>query len=182
MPILSSPEIEKLEEELLQKKKQLASLKHNLDPVKVEDYLFKNADNNEVKLSELFGEQRYLITIHNMGQGCKFCTMWANGFEGIYRHFADKAGFVLVNHDSLEKQKAFAEKQGWTFPMYNASDSSFTKDLGFKDDKSLWPGVSTFRKNDDGAIELIAQSMFGPGDDFCSVWHFYDLLPEKFDY
>ena len=182
MPLLTTPEIESLEQELLEKKKQLAELKSNLNPIKVENYVFKNHENKNVTMSELFGEHNYLVAIHNMGQGCKYCTMWANGFEGIYHHFADKAGFVLINHDTIEKQKAFAEKQGWTFPIYNASDTTFTDDMNFRIDKSLWPGVSTFRKNDDGSIELLAQSLFGPGDDFCSVWHFYDMLPEKYDY
>ena len=40
----------------------------------------------------------------------------------------------------------------------------------------LLPGVSTLRKNDDGSIERIGVSMFGPGDNFCSVWHFFGLL------
>jgi len=25
---------------------------------------------------------------------------------------------------------------------------------------------------------LIAATAFSPGDDFCSLWHFFDLLPE----
>ena len=131
----------------------------------------------------MFGSHKYLVVIHNMGKSCSFCTMWANGFEGIYKHFSDKAGFVMVNHDSIDTQIEFAKKQGWTYPIYNAKDNNFNKDLGFIADKgSLWPGVSTLRKNDDNSIELLAQESFGPGDEFCSVWHFYDLLPEKFSY
>ena len=182
MPVLTDKTIEALENELLEKKKQLALLRQKLPNIKVKDYQFLNHNGSTTKLSEMFGKHQYLVVIHNMGQGCKYCTMWANGFEGIYKHFDDKAGFVLVNSDTVEKQKIFSAKQGWTYPVYSAVENSFTEDLGFQDDKSLWPGTSTFTLKADGSIELMAQAVFGPGDDYCSVWHFYDLLPAKFDY
>jgi hypothetical protein len=27
----------------------------------------------------------------------------------------------------------------------------------------------------------VGRAEFGPGDDFCAVWHFFDLLPEGVD-
>lgn len=183
MPIMITPEIEALEKELLEKQQQLADLKKEMPRQPVENYPFDNWSGTKSTLADFFGDHKYLVLIHNMGQKCKYCTMWANGFEGIYHHFSDKAGFVLVNHDDIETQKKFAQKQGWSFPIYSAGASSFSRDLGFADENNNpWPGVSTFVKNDDGKIELLAQSSFGPGDLFCSVWHFYNLLPEKYDY
>lgn len=182
MPVLTNPEIENLEKEIAQKKKELAKMRLDLPPVTIEDYTFNRRTGEKVKLSDLFEGHPYLVLIHNMGQSCKYCTMWANGFEGIYKHFSDKAGFVLVNNDSIDTQTAFAEKQGWTFPMVSAVETNFVDDLGFKGEKSLQPGVSTLRKDSNGKIQLLAQAMFGPGDDFCSVWHFYDMLPEEFNY
>ena len=38
------------------------------------------------------------------------------------------------------------------------------------------PGVSVFRRNEDGSIVRSAHAPFGPGDPFCPVWHFFDLL------
>ena len=110
MPIQTNPEIEKLQKEIEDKKKELTNLKKSLPNKPIQDYMFKNWDGGETKLSEMFGQHKYLVLIHNMGQQCKYCTMWANGFEGIYKHFEDKSGFVLVNHDSIEKQKKFNEK------------------------------------------------------------------------
>lgn len=183
MPIMITPEIAALEKELAEKQKQLADLKKELKNRPVENYTFDNWEGGTSLLSDFFGKHKYLVLIHNMGQKCKYCTMWANGFEGIYHHFHDKAGFVLINHDEIDKQKNFAQKQGWTFPIYSAGDSSFSRDLGFADENNNpWPGVSTFIKKEDGTISLIAQSSFGPGDLFCNVWHLYDLLPEKYDY
>ncbi|MBI3075561.1 MAG: hypothetical protein HYY85_01025 [Deltaproteobacteria bacterium] len=39
------------------------------------------------------------------------------------------------------------------------------------------PGVSTFHKVKNGTIVRVANARFGPGDEFCSVWHLFDLLP-----
>ena len=181
MPILTSPEIENLEKNVHAQNKKIIELKTAFPEVEVQNYPFIKSDGTKENLSDLFQEHPYLVLIHNMGQGCKYCTMWANGFEGIYHHFADKAGFVLVNHDSSEKQVAFAKQQGWTFPIYSASETTFTTDMGFKTEKSLQPGVSVFKKSGD-KISLISQSNFGPGDNFCSVWHFYDMIPEEFSY
>ncbi len=183
MPIMSNDKIQQLSQKIAEQKSQLTQLKSELQPKQISDYQFLNKENSTTNLSDMFGSHKFLVVIHNMGQSCKFCTMWANGFEGVYKHFDDKSGFVLINHDPIEKQNAFAQKQNWTYPIYSAKDNSFNKELGFiSDGNSLWPGVSTLRKNSDGTIELLAQESFGPGDEFCSVWHIYDLLPEKFSY
>ena len=31
----------------------------------------------------MFGEHDMLLLIHNMGQGCRYCTLWADGFTGF---------------------------------------------------------------------------------------------------
>ena len=37
----------------------------------------------EKRLSDLFGDADDLILIHNMGKGCPYCTLWADGFNGV---------------------------------------------------------------------------------------------------
>ena len=47
-----------------------------------------------------------------------------------------------------------------------------------KDGKhNYWPGVSVFEKSADGTIRRVAKDFFGPGDFYCNIWHFLDLLP-----
>jgi predicted dithiol-disulfide oxidoreductase (DUF899 family) len=54
--------------------------------------------------------------------------------------------------------------------------------MGFDDEsEGLMPGVSVFRKEADGKIYRVSRAEFGPGDNFCAVWHFFDLLPEGID-
>ncbi|MDQ0257735.1 putative enzyme related to lactoylglutathione lyase [Evansella vedderi] len=40
-----------------------------------------------------------------------------------------------------------------------------------------YPGVSTFRRDEQNNIYLCTQAYFGPGDDYCVPWHLFDLLP-----
>ena len=66
--------------------------------------------------------------------------------------------------------------------MYSAAGTSLISDLGFEDPKEgLMPGVSVFAKEADGKIYRVGRAEFGPGDNFCSIWHFLELLPEGID-
>ncbi|MBO1912577.1 DUF899 family protein, partial [Microvirga sp. 3-52] len=111
------------------------------------------------------------------GKSCSYCTMWADGFNGIYHHLIDQASFVVASPDAPEVQENFAAERKWRFPMISVKESLFTKELGFQKGKSMLPGVSTFRKDDQGLIYLHAQAPFGPGDDYCVTWSLFDLLP-----
>ncbi|MFS0862571.1 DUF899 family protein [Fredinandcohnia sp. 179-A 10B2 NHS] len=170
--------IEELEKELLEKKKELVQLRKSLPERKIENYSFITSTNEQVTLLELFGEKDELIIIHNMGKSCSYCTMWADGFNGVYHYLIAKAGFAVASPDTPEVQENFAAERKWQFPMISVKESSFTKDLGFiKENKYYYPGASTFRKDEHGNILIHAQATFGPGDDYCVPWHLFDLLP-----
>jgi predicted dithiol-disulfide oxidoreductase (DUF899 family) len=64
----------------------------------VADYKL-NSTRSPVALSSLFGAHNDPIVVHNMGQSCRYCTMWADGFNGIYPHLANRAGFAPVSPD-----------------------------------------------------------------------------------
>jgi len=113
-----------------------------------------------------------------MGRGCRYCTLWADGFNGVYPHLADRASFVVCSPDPVATQKEFAAGRGRRFPMVSARESTLIQDMGFRNEKSWMPGVSTFRREPTGGIARVAQATFGPGDPFCSVWHLFDLLDE----
>jgi predicted dithiol-disulfide oxidoreductase (DUF899 family) len=145
-----------------------------------QDYVLTDWDGAEAPLSSRFGGKDELIVVHNMGASCDYCTMWADGFNGIVPYVAERAAFVVASPDDIATQKAKAKKHGWSFRMVSAKDSRFFADLGFEDaDGAPYPGVSTFRKTATGAIELLASAPFGPGDKFCAVFSFFDLLPQK---
>ena len=176
--IMTSDETAELEKQIFELHKKLATKRKELTPKDVTDYEFQKNNGSAVKLSDLFGDNEHLILIHNMGSSCSYCTMWADGINGIYRHLETKAAFVFNSPDSPAHQAEFAEKNGWKFNIVSSEKNSFNKDLGFESpDGKPQPGVSTFSKDADRKIKLIAQSYFGPGDPFCSIWHFFDMLP-----
>jgi predicted dithiol-disulfide oxidoreductase (DUF899 family) len=168
-----------LEEGLIENKRKLAELRRRLLKKQVSDYTFHAHDGSEVRLSELFGDRNELLLIHNMGKGCRYCTLWADGFNGIVQHLENRVPFVVVSPDQYEIQREFARGRGWRFRMFSSHGTSFFKDLGFENEKgNPMPGVSTFERSNDGKIFRISNTYFGPGDDFCSVWHLFDLLPK----
>ena len=147
-----------------------------VEPQPVKDYEFADADRT-VRLSELFGDHDDLIVIHNMGVACAYCTMWADGYNGIHQHVVTRAGFAVTSPDRPAVQKKFAESRGWKFPMVSHAGSTFAADMGYVSAGGGWmPGVSVFRREGD-AIVRVSDTGFSPGDDFCSLWHFFDMLP-----
>jgi predicted dithiol-disulfide oxidoreductase (DUF899 family) len=167
---------------------EMRTLQAEVDPEEVEDYEFSTVD-GPVRLSALFGDQGELIMIHNMGAGCPYCTLWADGFNGIVDHLEDRAAFVVSSPDAPEAQQKFAAGRGWRFRMVSHAGTSFADDMGYfvtggatggatADRPAGWqPGVSVFRK-DGSQIVRVADTAFGPGDDFCGIWHLFDLFPE----
>jgi len=168
---------------LAEYRRQIAELRDKMrearaaaEPEEVPDYVFANSDSS-VRLSELFGDKPDLIVIHNMGASCPHCTLWADGFNGICDHLADRAAFVVSSPDTPDIQKRFAASRGWRFPMVSHHGTTFAADMGYHSEVGGWlPGVSVFRK-EAKRILRVSDSGFKPGDDFCALWHLFDLLP-----
>jgi len=164
-------------QELQVARQRMIDLRRQLPQEAVRDYSFAGPEGVQFPLSRLFGDKPDLIVIHNMGTSCVYCTMWADGFNGILPHLQDRAAFVVISPDAPEIQQEFASQRGWRFPMVSSAGTSFRADLGFQQGDDLMPGVSVLRKQDDGSIVHVARDMFGPGDDYCATWHLFDLLP-----
>jgi predicted dithiol-disulfide oxidoreductase (DUF899 family) len=164
---------------LVNQQQRLAELKRRLPREEVRDYALAGWE-GPVKLSELFGSKPDLIVIHNMGTGCRYCTLWADGFNGVRSHLESRAGFVVVSPDKADAQRAFAESRGWKFRMASGQGSTFIEDMGFRGEKSWRPGVSTFAR-EGGKIYRVAKASFGPYDPFCGVWHLMGLLQDGED-
>ena len=173
-------EIDALQNEVDLAKQRLIEARKRRPKESIQEYIFKDVNGNEVRLSELFGEKDDLILVHNMGTGCRHCTMWADGFTGLVPHLEDRAAFVVCSPDKPDVQKKFAEKRNWNFRMISAVENSFIKDMGFWEEggpyPGPWRGVSTFHRDYDGKIYRVAKTHFSPSDDFCPVWPFLDML------
>jgi predicted dithiol-disulfide oxidoreductase (DUF899 family) len=156
-------------------RKEMRELQHGVEPEEVKDYAFATAEGT-VRLSQLFGGKENLFVVHNMGAGCPYCTLWADGFNGALPHLENRAAFVLSTPDAPETQQKFKASRGWRFPMVSHQGTSFAADMGYRGENGWLPGVSVFGRRGDTLLRL-SDTGFGPGDDFCAVWHFLDLLP-----
>lgn len=178
-------EIAGLEARVRESKKKLAAMRKDLPPMRVDDAEVTAQDGRRVRLSDLFGGRDELLLIHNMGKRCVYCTLWADGFNGVWRHLADRAALAVLSPDEPAVQKEFAGSRGWTFPMFSTHWSELGKQLGYEGHVGgkgqAFPGVSTLRRDKDGSMWRVAHTHFGPGDDFCAVWHLFDLLPNGQD-
>ncbi|MGO4571001.1 DUF899 family protein [Microvirga sp. 2TAF3] len=157
-------------------REKMRNTQASIEPEEVEDYEFATA-RGRARMSSLFGDKDTLLVIHNMGTGCASCTMWADGFNGVYEHLRDRAAFVVSSPDAPERQQSFAAGRGWKFPMISNQGTTFAEDMGYRPNGRAMPGVSVFRRKG-GKILRVADTGFAHGDDFCSVWHLFDLIPE----
>lgn len=173
----------KKNEQLKQLQKQINELRAKIietrksqEPEKVKNYELMASNGEKQKLSDLFGEKKELFVIHNMGKKCPYCTLWADGFNGVIQHLENRAAFVLSSPDSPETQKEFAKSRNWNFRMLSTQGTSFAQDMGYQGEDWLRPGVSVFIKSGNDILR-VSDTEFGPGDDYCQVWHLFDLLP-----
>lgn len=97
-------------------RERMRSTQAAIEPEDVRDYELAVPD-GKVTLSSLFGDKDTLFVIHNMGHGCSSCTMWADGFNGVYHHLRDRAAFVVSSPEAPEEQRSFAASRSWRFPM-----------------------------------------------------------------
>lgn len=157
-------------------RREMREIQAAMEPEVVADYTFATPDGS-TRLSDLFGGKGDLFVIHNMGTSCPSCTMWADGFNGVYHHLANRAAFVACSPDAPDVQRRFAAERGWRFPMVSHQGTGFAADMGYRSETGGWlPGVSAFRREGDRILR-VSDTRFGPGDDFCTVWHLLDMLP-----
>ena len=156
---------------------KMRALQERVEPEEVADYEFAGPEGT-ARLSQLFGDRDTLFVIHNMGKSCPNCTLWADGFNGVLPHLESRAAFVVTSPDDPATQAAFAASRGWKFRMVSHQGTAFAADMGYRGEGGGWlPGVSVFKRQN-GKIMRVSDAGFEPGDDFCALWHLFDLIPE----
>jgi len=166
-------EIEKTEQEIATLVAKLETLRKDSVPQPVKNYEFKTLT-GKVSLLELFGDKDILFVVHNMGQGCRYCTLWADGINGFLPHLEDKFSLVLVSKDDPETQRRFALSRGWRFRMASHGGKDYIIDQSVRPGEKNMPGLSVYTRKGEEIYRKNA-SAFGPGDLFCSHWHLLSL-------
>jgi len=166
------------------------------------DYRFQGPQ-GECNLVDLFGDCSQLLLYHFMfhpdwEQACKSCSFWADGYNGFYRHLAQRdVQLAVVSRAPLTELQAFAERMGWRFPWYSSEGSDFNYDyrVSFTDDQIASgsvdynfgpsnftpqeaPGLSVFYRDGEGQVYR-TYSCYSRGLDILNgAYHHLDLVPK----
>jgi predicted dithiol-disulfide oxidoreductase (DUF899 family) len=207
---LQSAEYRSVREQLLEaeialkdQRERVAELRRRLPRgTRIEtDYVFRegpadlsqnaDADCFETRLSELFGDKSDLIVQHMMfapewEQGCPMCSMWADAFDGIAHHVADRASFAVVARAPIRRLREWGRRRGWhRLRLLSSHDNTFNRDFGTEitPDRQL-PALSIFTRDELGGIHhfytteaSLTERHHRAMDLFTPVWNLCDLLP-----
>ncbi|MCP5081873.1 MAG: DUF899 domain-containing protein [Alphaproteobacteria bacterium] len=166
-------EAEKLELEIMGKTQALAALRLEEPDTAVTDYSFQTTS-GDARLSDLFAGRDRLLLIHNMGQGCRYCTLWADGINGVLDHLEDAMAVAMVSKDPPELQRKMALDRGWRFRMASHGGGAYMAEQCSMGEHANYPGAAVYERKG-GDIVRRGRTAFGPGDLYCPVWHFLSL-------
>lgn len=166
-------EAEKLEREIMEKSRRLATLRQAEGNIEIADYAFQTL-NGEVCLSSLFDGRERLLMIHNMGQGCRYCTLWADGVNGVLQHLEDAMAVALVSKDPPEIQRRMALDRGWRFQLVSHGGGAYMTEQCAMGEHANFPGAAVYERKQ-GKLMRRGRTAFGPGDLYSPVWHFLAL-------
>ena len=168
------------DQQIIEIEKQMYDLQVKLNELRksnpgseVKDYEFLTLDGT-VTLSSLFAGKDKLLLIHNMGQGCRYCTLWADGFNPFVPHLESVMSLVLVSKDDPETQRRFANSRGWRFRTASHCDSDYLEEQSVSESGGNAPGAVFYEMHGDKIIRKNS-CQFGPGDIYCSHWSLLGL-------
>ena len=166
----SAADIEELEKQVAELTARLNAARREATGPEVPDYTLFTLD-GEVRLGSLFAGADRLLAIHNMGQGCRYCTLWADGINAFLPHLESAMAVVLLSRDDPETQRRFANARGWRFRLASHRGGDYIREQSVATGYDNMPGAVLYEKRE-GRITRKNAVVFGPGDMFCPAWNF----------
>jgi predicted dithiol-disulfide oxidoreductase (DUF899 family) len=166
-------EIRKIERQIHELTQQLNRLRGESPGEAVRNYRFETSSGS-TSLLDLFGSMDTLLLIHNMGQGCRYCTLWADGFNGFVPHLESVMALTLVSRDPADLQRRFARSRGWHFNLASHGGGDYIREQSVGDGSGNSPGAVVYKRNGDNILR-VNSCVFGPGDLYCSMWNLLGL-------
>ena len=163
-----SSDINKIEAQIFELTQKLAALRAASTGSEVKNYSFDTLSGG-ISLLNLFGENKKLLVIHNMGQSCRYCTLWGDGLNGFVPHIESTMGLVLVSLDKPVVQRRFANSRGWRFNLASHGGGEYIQDQTVMAGEDNMPGAVTYERRGDQIFRMNS-CVFGPGDLYCSIW------------
>jgi predicted dithiol-disulfide oxidoreductase (DUF899 family) len=181
--------------DLRRKMTRLAEQRRALPPGPLmKDYRFKDANDAELGLAELFGEHDTLVAYFWMygperERPCPMCTNWLGAVNGNGNDIKQRVALKIIGRSPVERQKAFAQERGWqALDFVQTIGDDYARDFRLLNaDGSENPALAVFKRNGSG-IRLFWKSemtaaMADPGQDprdapdIASLWSILDLTP-----
>lgn len=162
-------EIAEIEKQIFELTKKLNELRVVNSGDEVENYVFSTLD-GDVTLLDMFGDNDRLLVVHNMGQGCRYCTLWADGFNGFLPHLESVMSVFLVSRDSPDVQRKFANTRNWRFRLASHGGGQYIQEQTVMNGEHNVPGAVMYEREGNRVMRKNAV-VFGPGDMFCPVWN-----------
>ena len=140
------------------------------------DYTFKTpAGAVRPPSADLFAGRDRLLMIHNMGQGCRYCTLWADGINGVLPHLEDAMAVALVSKDPPDVQRRMALDRGWKFRLASHGGGAYMAEQCAMGEHANMPGAAVYERDADRRSCGAGSTAFGPGDLYSPLWHFLSL-------
>jgi len=170
---MANSEIQDVEQQIFELTVKLNELRKSNGGDEVRNYSFATID-GETDLLSMFGDKKQMLVIHNMGQACRYCTLWADGFNGFLKHLESVMSVVLVSKDAPEMQRQFANSREWRFRLASHGGGDYISEQTVIEGSSNMPGAVVYERDGD-TITRKNRCAFGPGDIYCSMWSLLGL-------
>ena len=170
---MADEKITELEQQIGELIVELNALRKANPGTPVRNYAFATRT-GETTLLDLFGDKDKLLAIHNMGQGCRYCTLWADGFNGLLSHLESAMSVALLSKDAPETQRRFANSRGWRFQLASHGGGDYMREQSVVAGQNNYPGAVVYERDGDVILRKNA-CVFGPGDLYCAMWSLLGL-------
>ena len=162
-----------LEMKIMEMTVELRQLQRELSGQVVSNYEFDTVDGKRM-LSDLFAGQKKLLVIHNMGQACRYCTLWGDGINAYVSHLETAMSVVMLSKDAPGVQRKFANSRQWRIRMASHGGGAYMQEQVAAQGMGNMPGAVVYELVE-GEIRRKASTFFGPSDLYCPQWHFLGL-------
>jgi predicted dithiol-disulfide oxidoreductase (DUF899 family) len=159
----------------------------------VRDYGFRDENDADLKLADLFGEHDTLVSYTWMygpqrKRPCPMCTAFLDALDQPSRNITQRVGFVVLGRSPVARQLAFARERGWQhLKFFQSVGDDFARDyraLGPNGDE--WPALDVWVRRDGRVHHFWAGELGGTEDpgqdprgapDPTPLWNILDLTP-----
>jgi predicted dithiol-disulfide oxidoreductase (DUF899 family) len=170
---MSNAEIQALEQQIVELNAKLIEMRGAQQGERVPNYEFQTLSGG-TSLLDLFGDNDRLLAIHNMGQSCRYCTLWADGFNGLLTHLESVMSVVLLSPDPPQLQRTLANSRGWRFRLASHDGGNYIVEQTVLAGENNMPGAVIYQRDGEGILRR-SSAVFGPGDAYCSMWSLLGL-------